>query len=122
MLFIISVMIFFGVEALPGDLAESILGQAATPESIDAFRRALQLDLPPHTRYLYWIGGILQGELGTSLANNRPIADLLGARIGNTFFLATTAAVVSIPISIALGMLAALYRDCLLYTSPSPRD
>ena len=111
LLFIISVMIFIGVEALPGDLAESILGQAATPESIEALRRALQLDLPPLTRYFYWISGILQGDLGTSLATNRPIVDLLGTRIGNTFFLAATAAVVSIPISVGLGMLAALYRE-----------
>ena len=100
MLFVISVLIFIGVEALPGDLAEAILGQAATPESIQAFRSNLKLDLPPHTRYLSWIGGILQGDLGTSLANNRPIADLLGSRISNTFFLAATAAVFSIPISI----------------------
>ncbi len=111
MLFVISVLIFIGVEALPGDLAEAILGQAATPESIQAFRSNLKLDLPPHTRYLSWIGGILQGDLGTSLANNRPIADLLGSRISNTFFLAATAAVLSIPISILLGILAALYRE-----------
>ena len=111
MLFVISVLIFIGVEALPGDLAEAILGQAATPESIQAFRSNLKLDLPPHTRYLSWIGGILQGDLGTSLANNRPIADLLGSRISNTFFLAATAAVCSIPISILLGILAALYRE-----------
>ena len=112
-LFIISILIFIGVEALPGDLAEAILGQAATPESIEAFRRTLQLDLPPHTRYLNWITGILQGELGTSLANNRPITELLGTRLENTFFLATTAAIISVPISIALGMLAALYRESL---------
>ena len=111
MLFVISVLIFIGVEALPGDLAEAILGQAATPESIQAFRSNLKLDLPPHTRYLSWIGGILQGDLGTSLANNRPIADLLSSRISNTFFLAATAAVFSIPISILLGILAALYRE-----------
>tara|TARA_B100000700_G_C14903136_1_gene788373 strand:+ start:271 stop:1209 length:939 start_codon:yes stop_codon:yes gene_type:complete len=111
MLFVISVLIFIGVEALPGDLAEAILGQAATPESIQAFRSNLKLDLPPHTRYLSWIGGILQGDLGTSLANNRPIADLLSSRISNTFFLAATAAVCSIPISILLGILAALYRE-----------
>ena len=111
MLFVISVLIFIGVEALPGDLAEAILGQAATPESIQAFRSNLKLDLPPHTRYLSWIGGILQGDLGTSLANNRPITDLLSSRISNTFFLAATAAVCSIPISILLGILAALYRE-----------
>lgn len=110
-LFVISLVIFLGVEALPGDLAEAILGQTATPETVAAFRRKLGLDLPAHTRYLNWMGDILQGELGVSLANNRPIAELLAARLGNTLFLAGVAAVVSIPISIVLGMLAALYRE-----------
>ena len=110
-LFIISLLIFLGVEALPGDLAQSILGQTATPETVAAFRRKLGLDLPPHTRYIDWMARFLQGDLGVSLANGRPISDLLGVRLGNTLFLATTAAVVSIPIAIVLGMLAALYRE-----------
>lgn len=110
-LFIISLLIFLGVEALPGDLAQSILGQAATPETIAAFRSKLGLDLPPHTRYLDWISRFLQGDLGVSLANGRDISELLGARLSNTLFLASTAAVVSIPLAIILGMLAALYRE-----------
>ncbi len=110
-LFVITLIIFLGVEALPGDLAEIILGQTATPETVAAFRRRLGLDLPAHVRYLEWISNLLQGELGESLANNRPIADLLAARLGNTLFLAGVAAALSIPISIVLGMLAALYRE-----------
>jgi peptide/nickel transport system permease protein len=54
-LFVISLLIFVGVEALPGDLAEAILGQNATPETIQAFRTELRLDLPAHQRYLSWI-------------------------------------------------------------------
>ncbi len=110
-LFVISLLIFLGVELLPGDLAQAILGQSATPENVAAFRRELGLDLPPHTRYLTWINDIIQGDLGNSLANGRPIADLLGARLANTLFLAGVAAAVSVPIAIALGMLAALYRE-----------
>ena len=110
-LFFISVIIALGVEFLPGDLAEAILGQAATPETVAAFRRELGLDLPLYTRYLDWMGNLLQGDLGNSLASKRSIVDLLSSRLGNTIFLASVAAVISIPIAIALGMTAALYRE-----------
>ena len=112
-LFVISVLIFVGVEALPGDLATSILGQEATPETVAAFRRELKLDLPPHIRYFSWLGDFSRGDLGTSLANKRPIAELIGWRFANTMFLATAAAVVAVPISIILGILAAYYRNSL---------
>jgi len=98
---------------LPGDLAESILGQSATPETVEAFRKELKLDLPPHTRYFSWLRGFLQGDLGNSLANNRPIAETIGRRLSNTIFLALVTAAIAVPISIILGMLAALYRNTL---------
>ncbi len=110
-LVIISVLIFLGVEALPGDLAETILGQSATPENVAALRRELGLDRPPLERYFDWISGVLQGDLGTSLANGRQISDLLENRLQNTLFLAGTAAVISIPIAVGLGIAAALYRE-----------
>ncbi len=112
-LFVVSLIIFLGVELLPGDLAEAILGQAATPETVAAFRRELGLDLPPHTRYLEWLGGMLQGDFGRSLANDRPIADLIGVRFANTLFLALIAAIISVPLAVTLGVLAALYRNTL---------
>jgi peptide/nickel transport system permease protein len=112
-IFVISVLIFVGVEALPGDLAETILGQEATPETVAAFRKELKLDLPPHVRYFAWLGDLLKGDLGNSLANGRPIADLIGWRFGNTIFLAAAAAVVAVPVALILGMLAALYRNTL---------
>jgi len=59
---VISVLIFVGVEALPGDLAEAILGQEATPETVAAFRKELKLDLPPHVRYFAWLGGFIKVE------------------------------------------------------------
>ena len=107
----ISVLIFVGVEALPGDLAEAILGQSATPETVAAFRRQLKLDLPPHVRYVSWLGDFLRGDLGTSLSNGRPIVEMIGWRFSNTLFLATVAAVVSVPLAVLLGMLSALYRN-----------
>jgi len=110
-LFVVSIIIFLGVELLPGDLAEEILGQAATPETVAAFRRELGLDLPPHVRYLDWLGGILQGDFGRSLANQRPISELLATRLGNTLFLAGLAAIIAVPLALTLGILAALWRN-----------
>ena len=112
-LFVVSLIIFLGVELLPGDLTEAILGQAATEETVAAFRRELKLDLPPHERYIAWLGGVLQGDLGHSLANKREITELMGVRLGNTLFLALIAAVISIPLALTLGILAALYRNTL---------
>ena len=120
-LFAVSVIIFLAVGMLPGDIAQAMLGQSATPETVAAFRAQLGLDMPPLSRFGHWIWHLLQGDLGVSLANQRPIAELVGARLGNTFSLALLAAAVSVPLALLLGMLAALYRnswfDRLLNTS-----
>lgn len=117
----VSVIIFLAVGMLPGDVAQAMLGQAATPETVAAFRAQLGLDLPPLTRFGHWAWQLLHGDLGLSLANQRPIAELIGKRLGNTFTLALLAALVSVPVALLLGMLAALYRnswfDRLLNTS-----
>ena len=110
-LFVVSVVIFFATELLPGDLASSLLGQAATPETVAALRRQLGLDLPAHLRYWNWLTGALQGDFGVSLANRRPIADLIAARLGNTIFLALYAAALAVPLALILGILAALWRN-----------
>ena len=110
---VISVLIFLGVEALPGDVATAILGQEATPETVAAFRKELKLDLPPHVRYFAWLGDFMRGDLGTSLANKRPISELIFWRFQNTIFLAASAAVVAVPVAVILGILAALYRNSL---------
>jgi peptide/nickel transport system permease protein len=113
-LFVVSLIIFLAVELLPGDLAQAILGQSATPETVAAFRRDLGLDLPAHERYFGWLGNMVQGDFGQSLATKRPIADLLAGRLGNTLFLAGLAALIAVPISLCLGILAALYRNSFL--------
>ena len=109
-LFVVSLIIFLCVELLPGNLAEAILGQGATPETVAAFNRELGLDLPPHERYVTWLFGMLQGDFGRSLASQREISELLGVRLQNTLFLAAVAAVIAIPLAVSLGILAALYR------------
>ncbi len=110
-LFIVSILIFAGIELLPGDLAQEILGNTATAETLAAFRAELGLDTPPFTRYLDWLGGVLAGDFGNSLANNRPIAEILDNRLGNSFFLAGYAAVIAVPLALVLGVLSALFRN-----------
>jgi len=110
-LFVISLIIFIGVELLPGDVAETILGQSATPDTVEAFRKALKLDLPPHIRYGVWLSDFVHGDFGISLANGRAVADLISWRVANTLFLAATTAVIAVPLAVLLGMLAAFYRN-----------
>lgn len=110
---IVSFIVFFAVYLLPGDLAEEILGQARTPETVANIRHELGLDRPAGTRYVEWIGGVLTGDFGRSLASGRSIAELTASRVVNTFFLAGFAAAISLPLSLALGLVAALYRGRL---------
>ncbi|MER9526314.1 ABC transporter permease [Mesorhizobium sp. M0292] len=109
-LWVVSFFIFLGVSLLPGDVATEILGQSALPETVAAFRHELGLDLPLHIRYVHWLGGLLTGDLGHSLANGRAVSQLIGERLGNTLFLAGVAACFSVPVSLLLGLLTALYR------------
>lgn len=112
-LFVVSVVIFGATELLPGDLARELLGQSATPETLAALREQLGLDDPAPVRYWNWLTAALQGDFGVSLANRRPIADLISARLGNTLFLAAYAAAMSVPLSLMLGVLAALWRNSI---------
>ncbi|MCG8633439.1 MAG: ABC transporter permease [Desulfobacterales bacterium] len=108
---VISVLIFLAVEALPGDTATAILGQSATPETVAALRLELKLDLPMHQRYFDWLGGFVAGDLGNSLAGKRPISQFIGWRLENTLFLAAMAALFAVPLSLGLGIAQALYRN-----------
>jgi len=112
-LFIVSVIIFTSIEMLPGDIAQEILGQSATPESVAALRNELGLDRPAPVRFAEWIGGVAAGDFGNSLSSGRPISELIDTRIWNTLFLALYAAAISIPLALTLGILAALYRNSI---------
>jgi peptide/nickel transport system permease protein len=105
----VSAVIFLGVEALPGDTAQAILGQQATPEALANLREKLGLNEPALTRYFSWLGGVLTGDLGTALTNGVDIAQAIGQRLGNTLFLAGCAAVIAVPLAIILGLVAARY-------------
>ncbi|PTE15577.1 ABC transporter permease [Pseudogemmobacter blasticus] len=109
LLLAVSAVIFLGVEALPGDTAQAILGQQATPEALANLREKLGLNDPAITRYFRWLGGVLTGDLGTALTNGADIATSIGQRLGNTLFLAGCAAAISVPLAIILGLIAARY-------------
>jgi peptide/nickel transport system permease protein len=111
LLFAVSIVIFAGTQILPGDVAQSILGQSATPEALANLRKELGLNEPAITRYLSWLGGVLTGDFGTALTNGADIASSIGKRLYNTLFLAGVAAVVSVPLAILLGLIAVRYRN-----------
>lgn len=111
LLFGASALIFGLTEALPGDAAQAVLGQSATPEALANLREEMGLNRPALTRYVEWLTGILQGDLGQSLTNKLDIAESIGKRLGNTLFLACVAAIVSVPLAIFLGLLAVRFRN-----------
>ena len=111
LLLAVSALIFIGTEMLPGDVAQAILGQSATPVSLENLRQEMGLNEPALTRYFTWLWGILHGDLGVALTNKQDIATEIGERLGNTLFLAFWAAVVAVPLAIGLGLLAVRYRN-----------
>jgi peptide/nickel transport system permease protein len=110
-LFLVSVVVFAATQALPGDPARAILGRTATPASLKALREQLHLDRPVVSQYISWVTGLLRGDLGTSLAAQVPVSQLLSGRLLNSAFLVLCAGLLSIPLSIAIGSYAALRRD-----------
>jgi peptide/nickel transport system permease protein len=110
-LFVVSLVIFAATQALPGDAARAILGRNATPQSLATLRAQLHLNRPVTEQYAHWLRGIFTGNLGNSLAANEPVTKLIGKPIENSAFLMMLAAIVSIPLSVALGSVAARRRD-----------
>ncbi len=111
LLFMISVLIFAGTMILPGDVAQSILGQSATPEALANLRAELGLNEPAVSRYFDWLFGVLQGDLGTALTSGQDITTAIGSRLSNTLFLAFWAALIAVPLAIFLGLLSVRYKD-----------
>lgn len=113
-LFIVSIIIFLSIEALPGDFAQSMLGRSAAADTVEAYRLMLGLDRPVFERYLSWAAGAVQGDFGMSLTSRpgsiRAVNDMIGPRLYNTFFLAAMTALIAVPLAVLLGILTALYR------------
>lgn len=113
LLFAVSILIFGGLEALPGDFATTYLGQSATPQAVANIRQDLGLNRPVTTRYVEWLGNAVQGDFGTSWASKNSVSEQIGKRLGNSLFLAGFAAVISVPLAVGLGMLSVHFRNRL---------
>lgn len=111
LLLAVSVLIFGGIEALPGDFASTYLGQSATPQAIANIRADLGLDRPVVTRYFEWLGGAVRGDFGTSWASKNSVSEQVGNRLGNSLFLAAFAAIIAVPLAVGLGMLSVHFRN-----------
>lgn len=113
-LLLVSMVVFSLSSLLPGDAAQQLLGQSATPEAVAALREVLGLDKPGHLRYLDWLRGLIVGDPGTSLANDLPVAQLVSERLPRSLLLAGIAALVSVPLALSLGIASAMYSGSRL--------
>ncbi len=102
-----SVVVFAVLELLPGNAAEVILGETATPESLAALQNKLGLDRPPIVRYGDWVGGWLQGRTANSISYDTPTAELIAERLQVTLPLALMAMAITVLLALALGLFAA---------------
>jgi peptide/nickel transport system permease protein len=109
----VTLLIFVLTQLLPGDVAEAVLGEYATPETLAALRTSLNLDQPAPLRYLQWLADLARGDLGVSLASGQPLGPLVGGRLYNTVFLAAVTAAIAVPLAMGLGILAVLYANTL---------
>ena len=112
-LLVVSILIFGAVELLPGDIAEAVLGQGATKETVTEMRKQLGLDRPAPVRYFEWLSGAVRGDFGKSLVTQKSVSETIGPRFLNTLYLALYAAVIAVPLAIFLGVLVALFRNTL---------
>ncbi|MGW6456767.1 ABC transporter permease [Streptomyces sp. NPDC055078] len=110
LLVLLSVVVFAGVDVLPGDAVSGRAGGALTPEQIADIRQQLGLRRPLIERYGRWAGGLLHGDLGTSLVSGRPVGSLMGRQLGNSVLLALLTVLVAAPLSLVLGMWAGARR------------
>src|SRR5450830_806135 len=112
-LFLVSIGVFFITNLLPGDAAQTALGQAATPETVAALRLQFGLDLPAPLRYAHWLTNLLNGHPGISLVNNASVAQMISGRLPASLMVAGVTALVSVPIALLLGIASAMYRGSI---------
>ena len=111
LLLVVSALVFVGTELLPGDVAQVALGPFASPENVAALRRELGLDQPALLRYLDWLRGVVfSGDWGTSITSRQPVTTMLAERVRNTAILAGATTAIAIPLSMALGIVMAVFH------------
>jgi peptide/nickel transport system permease protein len=102
-----SAVVFAVLDVLPGNVAEVMLGESATPEALQALQRTLGLDRPATVRYAQWIGGLAHGDMGQSVAYETPVAELVAERLAVTAPLALIAMALTTAVALTLGVFAA---------------
>ena len=105
-----AIIVFFMTRVLPGDVARQSLGRQATPEDVAEFNKLYGLDKPLLTQLINWVKDLLSGDLGVSMSTSRPVSETLIPALGYSARLAGVAFVLIVPLSIAGGILAAMYR------------
>jgi peptide/nickel transport system permease protein len=110
-LLLVSAIIFLIIEILPGDVATRVLGRDATPESLAILREKMHLNDPALSRYLLWLGNVLQGDFGSSLVSGRRVATILEPRIFNTVLLSAYAFLLYLPLAVIPALIQAVNRD-----------
>lgn len=112
-LLVASAVIFAVVDLVPGDPAGFMLGTGARPDTVAALREQMGLNLPWPVRYAHWLGGVLSGDLGTSLAYKTPVAGMIWDRVQVSLPLALMALAIAAAVAFPVGMLAARRRGSL---------
>lgn len=118
-LFLVSALIFWLVDKLPGDTAQLVLGENATDEAVAVLRERLRLDMPLTERYWLWLADMMRGDLGSSIVAGRPVIEVIGPKMMNSFALALLALVIYVPVGLALAFVTAVHRGRALDTSIS---
>lgn len=109
-LFLVSVIVFSMVQLVPGDPAEMMLGQNASPEALTNLRRDLGLDRPLWIQYVTWATGVVRGDLGQSVSLDQPIASIIRERLPATLMLTIGGMVVAVGIGVPLGIASSVKR------------
>jgi len=107
-LVLVSLIVFFAIHVLPGSAATLILGEYATPEALRTLEREMGLDRPLAAQYLEWMGAVVSGRWGDSLAMKQPVTAIVALRLLNSAYLAGLALAAVVLVAVPLGTLAAL--------------
>ena len=104
-------LVFFMLRMIPGDPVIQMLGPEYTPEAAAALRTKLGLDQPLHVQYVRWMGNVLRGDLGGSIASGETVAEAIASGLPKTLSLATLSFIIALVIALPAGIIAALKRN-----------
>ena len=107
-LFLASVIVFSFIHFIPGDPAQVMLGDQATPERVQQLRESMGLDRPLYVQYAKWIGGVLRGDMGQSIFFHKPVLDVIADRAETSLLIAVFSMILIIVVGVPIGILSAV--------------